>query len=79
MIDGNAWYEFLLEIENYNVNAIKLRVNTNELNVRAGSGTNYPIKRKLKQDDIVTKLEQSGQWYRIGVDEWIHGSYVIMV
>ncbi len=78
MIDGNAWYEFLLEIENYNVNAIKLRVNTNELNVRAGSGTNYPIKRKLKQDDIVTKLEQSGQWYRIGDDEWIHASYVIM-
>ena len=79
MLDETVWQAFLSEIENYNVNAVKLRVNTNELNVRTGSGTNFPIKRKLKQDDIVTKLGQSGLWYRIGDDEWIHSNYVIMV
>lgn len=79
MIEDNIWKQFLLEVENYNENSVRLRVNTADLNVRSGSGTDFPIKRKLKSDDVVTKLGQDGIWFRIGIDEWIHSNYVIQM
>jgi hypothetical protein len=43
------------------------------LNVRAGNGTNFPIKRKFERDDIVVKKGQQGVWLEIGNDAaWIH-------
>lgn len=79
MLDEQIWNQFLYEVKNYNENDIRLRVNTSVLNVRSGSGTNFPIKRKLKQDDVVVKIGQEGVWFKIGADEWIHSNYVIQI
>lgn len=79
MIDESIWNQFLSEVDNLDSNATKLRVNTATLNVRTGSGTNFPIKRKLNSGDIVTKVGQDGIWYKIGDDEWIHSNYVVVI
>lgn len=77
MLEKTVWDQFLAEVENFDKSEIKYRVNVSELNVRAGSGTNFSIKRKLKRDDTVVKLAQEGIWFKIGTDEWIHSDYVI--
>ena len=79
MLEQSVWNNFLSEIKNYNESDIRYRVNTSELNVRSGSGTNFPIKRKLKLDEIVVKIGQDGVWFKIGNDEWIHLNYVIQI
>lgn len=81
MLDEAIWKQFLHEIDNTtdDDDTVKLRVNTASLNVRAGSGTNYPVKRKLNSGDIVTKIGQEGLWYQIGEEEWIHSSYVVVM
>jgi len=81
MLDEVIWQQFLNEIDSASdgSDTVKLRVNTATLNVRTGSGTNYPVKRKLNSGDIVTKIRQDGLWYQIGVDEWIHSNYVIVM
>ena len=77
MLEQDDWQQLLLEIENYSDNDIRFRVNTAELNVRAGNGTNFSVKRKLGRDDIVVKKGQQGVWLEIGDDEWINSNYVI--
>ncbi len=81
MLDEDVWKQFLNEInDTSNPNdTIKLRVNTATLNVRTGSGTNFPIKRKLTSGEIVNKIGQNGLWYQIGADEWIHSCYVLVI
>lgn len=81
MLDEEIWQQFKREINNTadnNIQTVKLRVNTATLNVRTGSGTNYPIKCKLNSGDIVTKMGQDGLWYKIGDNEWVHSSYVVV-
>jgi len=56
---------------------ITLKVNVSVLNVRAGAGTIFPVKRQLYLGEIVTKIGQSNEWYQIAEDEWIHSDYVI--
>ncbi|MBK9109522.1 MAG: N-acetylmuramoyl-L-alanine amidase [Saprospiraceae bacterium] len=79
MLDDLIWQQFLREIESYNQPAGNLKVNVSELNVRAGAGTNFPIKRKLMNGEFVNKIGQDGLWYKIGTDEWIHSNYVIVM
>lgn len=77
MLEQDVWQQFLLEIENYSENDVRFKVNTAELNVRTGNGTNFSVKRKLGQGDIVVKKGQQGIWLKIGEDEWINSNYVI--
>jgi len=81
MLDEVIWQQFKQEIDDTsNPNdTIKLRVNTANLNVRTGSGTNYSVKRKLTSGEIVSKIGQDGLWYQIDADEWIHSSYVVVM
>ncbi len=44
MLEQSIWSNFLSEIKNYDESNLKYRVHTSELNVRSGSGTNFPIK-----------------------------------
>jgi N-acetylmuramoyl-L-alanine amidase len=78
MVEDTIWNQFLQEVDQLN-QMMDVRVNTPELNVRTGPGTNFPIKRKIYSGDIVQKKAQQGKWYQIGTDEWIHSDYVIVI
>lgn len=56
---------------------ITLKVNVSVLNVRAGAGTTFPVKRQLHLGEMITKIGQNNEWYQIAEDEWIHSDYVI--
>lgn len=55
-------------------------VNADVLNVRSESNTSSEILTKLKKGDMVEIVEQSGDWYRISIDEdrygWVHIDYI---
>ncbi len=46
------------------------------LNVRKGAGTTFTPIRKLAIHSHVTIFEKSGDWYRIGNNEWVFAKYV---
>lgn len=79
MLEEAVWKQFLHEVETYSMDALKFRVNTAELNVRTGPGTNFTKKRKLFLNDVVTKAGQEGVWIKIGTDEWVHANYLLQV
>lgn len=79
MLDQKIWEQFLTEVKNYSMNDVRYRVNVSELNVRTGSATSFPIKRKLRQNETVVKIGQEGVWFKIGTDEWIHSNYVVQI
>lgn len=51
-------------------------VNTADLNVRKGNGTEFPIVDKLKQNDKVEIYSEIGNWLEIGDDRWVGKNYV---
>ena len=55
-------------------------VNTNELNVRRGPGTNYPITFVLRRGDRVEVIRRQGSWSFIvgerGGEGWVFSSYL---
>ena len=53
-------------------------INTRELNVRNGPGVQYLVVDVLYQDDPIQIFEQSGNWYRIGTDLWVHKHYIVI-
>lgn len=53
-----------------------VKVNT-RLNVRAGAGTNYFIKRQLKNGDEVSIFETAGEWGRIDDSSWVCMKYLV--
>lgn len=46
------------------------------LNVRTGPGTNFPVKKQLKNGAQVRLWTRQGDWYCSDNDEWIHGAYI---
>lgn len=52
-----------------------VKVNSS-LNVRIGPGTNYKYVRSLYNGDKVTVYEESGNWSRIGNNEWVCSTYL---
>ena len=46
------------------------------LNVRSGPGTNYSIVGALSKGTKVEVVGQSGDWYQIGADRWVHSDYI---
>ncbi len=51
-------------------------VMVNGLNVRTGAGTGFPPIRKLAIHAQVTVFERSGDWLRIGTNEWVFAKYI---
>ena len=56
-------------------------VNTETLNVRTAPNTNAPVKRTLKNGDVVRPIElnESKTWGRIGANEWVSLAYLEMI
>ncbi len=51
---------------------------TNDLNVRSGPATTFPIVRKLKLGDRVQIIEVQDDWLRIGTNEWAYNRFVMV-
>lgn len=51
-------------------------IRTENLNVRCGPSTDYPVVRRIKRGEKVFISETDGEWYRIGDSEWVNGGYV---
>ena len=49
---------------------------TTSLNVRSGPNTSYRIVRVLHNADQVYILETSGNWLRIGPNQWVYGGFI---
>lgn len=52
------------------------KVTSSELNIRQGPGTNFGILAKLQKDDLIEIYEQSGTWFRVGVDRWVSANFI---
>lgn len=83
MIEESAWQAFRHDVNrglNFQLeNPVKKGyVNTRDLNVRSGNGVQFPVVGKFGQDDKVEVFEQSGNWFRVGDDRWIHKDYVVI-
>ena len=54
-----------------------ISVDTDVLNVRAGAGTNYPIKTQIKRHSMYTIVEEKNNWGKIKNNlGWIYLKYV---
>lgn len=83
LIDEQAWQAFRSDV-NKGVNlpvadiVKQAIVNVNDLNVRTGNGSDYPIVEKLPINHEVNVYDRIGDWFRIGDEKWIHSHYVNM-
>ena len=61
----------------------RYKVDTGALNVRSGPGTNYRVIAVLERGDIVTRIGQSGKWFKVstsnGADAWVSSKYLSSV
>lgn len=47
------------------------------LNVRSGPNTSYAIVDKLRNGSVITLYDRSGDWWRIGENQFVHGNFVV--
>ena len=47
------------------------------LNIRSGPNTSYPIVDKLGNGDIVSLHERVGDWIKIADGKYVHGNFVV--
>lgn len=55
---------------------------TADLNLRKGSGTNYPVLRVLAADVLIRKLDEAGTWTKISTGQdtgWVPSAYLEQV
>ena len=61
----------------------RYKVTAGALNVRRGPGTNYSVVAVLDKGDIVTRIGQSGKWFKVatsdGSDAWVSSKYLASV
>ena len=79
-----SWEQFKADVNNTMEHQMpqivkNASVNTSELNVRSGPGTQFGIIQKLKQGDIVKVYEKIEHWARIGEDSWVGSLYLIEI
>ncbi len=55
----------------------RIESGNSNLNVRSGANTSFPIVKKLATGEIVRILERTGDWIRIGDNEYVHGNFVV--
>jgi N-acetylmuramoyl-L-alanine amidase len=82
-IPYNTWEQFKRDINNeIEVSLPDVvrhgMVNTIDLNVRKGPGTQFDIVRKVSQGMAVTIYEEVGNWFRIGDNEWVGKLYIVI-
>ncbi len=53
-------------------------VETNELNVRQGPGTDFKLIRKLNKGNLVEIFEEKTGWYRIAHSEWVFAPFIVV-
>ena len=46
-------------------------VNTSILNLREGPGLTYPVVKQLKKNDLLTKIDQNGDWIKVSTSNTI--------
>ena len=64
------------EVEKPKKTEIRYVYNCEELNVRKGASTNYSVVRTIKKGTEVNVYEISGDWSRIGTNEWVSSKYL---
>lgn len=80
--EKNGWYKISSSTEHwvsakYTKEVKKAIVTTDNLNVRSGIGTKFPIIGKLMNGEEIFIYEQKSGWSRIGLDEnWVNSSYL---
>lgn len=80
--DANAGYKVFDEsgkqaYPNISDSSYKVEITTDVLNVRKGAGTNYPIVTTVKNNEIYTIVETSGNWGKLKSGAgWICLDYV---
>lgn len=58
---------------------VRYQVTASVLNVRKGPGAQFAVKEELRAGTIVEDLGRSGEWIKIGNDEWVHSGFVRIV
>lgn len=80
--EKNGWYKISSSTNHwvsarYTKEVKKATVNTNDLNIRSGIGTKFPIIGKLMKEETVFVYEQKSGWSKIGIeDNWVNSSYL---
>lgn len=65
------------QIKEENVDQLPLgKVNVARLNVRSGPSTRFDIVDSLKRDAEVRIYTESGDWYHIGENRWVHKNFI---
>lgn len=54
-------------------------VNVDVLNVRAGAGIQFEVISKLKRGSKVSIEEESGDWDKVGTNQWVFSDYIAIV
>jgi N-acetylmuramoyl-L-alanine amidase CwlA len=75
-LETAKWARFISDLKNNHFFEARGIVNSKDLNVRKGAGTNFPILRKLQEGEEVPILDQNGLWFKIAKDEWVHAHYI---
>jgi uncharacterized protein YgiM (DUF1202 family) len=54
----------------------KFLVNVDALNIRKGSGTNFPVLGLLTKNQQVTVTERQGKWAKLESGGWVYAAYL---
>jgi N-acetylmuramoyl-L-alanine amidase CwlA len=81
MLESIAWNKFKSDIKKaMSDDAMppvrQGKVVSEDLNVRSGIGTTFPVVAKIKKGDLVDIFEESNGWLRIGIKRWVSKNYI---
>lgn len=81
MLDDESWNRFKDEVNGVDrpIASPSVKVQARELNVRKEPRGVPPILRQLYNGQIVPKLEEKGNWIRIGTKQWVYGKFTVPV
>lgn len=65
---GNKYYT-------YREKTYKVKVTVRNLNVRAGAGVSYSTKNVVHRNDVLTVVDQKGNWGKLSTGGWVYLSY----
>lgn len=80
--EKNGWYKISSSTSHwvsgkYTQEVTRAIVNTNDLNIRSGVGTKYPIVGKLMKGEEVFVYQELNRWVKIDIDEkWVNKKYI---
>lgn len=80
--ERNGWYKISSSADHwvsgkYTQEVKRAIVNTNDLNIRSGIGTQFPMVGKLMKGEEIFIYEESGNWVKVDIDEkWVNKKYI---